>query len=75
VSLGLAPVVVEEVFRILRGIREAGTSLLVVEQHVGRALELAERAVLLSKGRVVDEGPVADVADRVNELLPERVTG
>ena len=70
-SLGLAPVVVDEVFANLRAIHEAGTTLLVVEQHVGRALSLADHAVLLSKGTVVHQGPVDELGDLVNRLLPE----
>ena len=69
-SLGLAPIVVDEVFATLARIRQAGTSLLIVEQHVGKALSLADRAVLLSKGSVVHEGPVDELRDLVGELLP-----
>jgi branched-chain amino acid transport system ATP-binding protein len=74
-SLGLAPVVVDEVFATLQRIRASGASLLIVEQHIGRALELADHAVLLSKGQVVHQGPVAELGDLVDRLLPERVTG
>jgi branched-chain amino acid transport system ATP-binding protein len=69
-SLGLAPVVVEQVFDTLREIRDAGTALLVVEQHVGRALSLADEAVLLHKGRAVQQGPVSDLGDVVTQLVP-----
>lgn len=69
-SLGLAPIVVDEVFRTLERIRQEGTSLLIVEQHVGRALTLADRAVLLSKGEVAHEGPVSEIGDRIERLLP-----
>jgi branched-chain amino acid transport system ATP-binding protein len=69
-SLGLAPIVIDEVFRILYTIRQAGTALLVVEQHVGRALALADYAVLLSKGEVVHSGPAAELGDLANQLLP-----
>jgi branched-chain amino acid transport system ATP-binding protein len=69
-SLGLAPVVVEEVFIALRTIRDAGTALLIVEQHVGRALSLADEAVLLQKGRVAHAGPTAELGDLVTQLLP-----
>lgn len=69
-SLGLAPAIVDEVFTTLRTIRDAGTSVLVVEQHVERALSLADEAVLLSKGEVVQQGPVAEIADLVDRLLP-----
>ncbi|HUY23100.1 MAG TPA: ABC transporter ATP-binding protein [Acidimicrobiales bacterium] len=73
-SLGLAPVVVDEVFAGLRTILEAGTALLVVEQHVDRALSLADEVVMLAKGRVVRQGPVADVGADVTDLLPARAT-
>jgi branched-chain amino acid transport system ATP-binding protein len=70
-SLGLAPRMIDEVFRALREIRDAGTSLLVVEQQVPRALELAEYAVVLRKGRVAHAGKVADLpAALTEEILP-----
>ena len=71
-SLGLAPVVVEEVFETLAAIRAEGTALLIVEQHVGRALSLADAAVLLAKGRVVHAGPVSELGDLVDQLLPDQ---
>jgi branched-chain amino acid transport system ATP-binding protein len=71
-SLGLAPIVVDDVFQTLREISRAGTSLLVVEQHVGRALEIADRAVLLSQGRAIHEGPVDELGDVIEKLLPGR---
>jgi branched-chain amino acid transport system ATP-binding protein len=69
-SLGLAPIVIDEVFQTLHAIRRAGTALLVVEQHVGRALELADYAVLLSKGEVIHSGPADELGDIANQLLP-----
>jgi len=69
-SLGLAPRVVDDVFRALREIRDAGTSLLVIEQQVPRALELAQHVVILRKGRVVHAGPTAELGDLARELLP-----
>jgi branched-chain amino acid transport system ATP-binding protein len=67
-SLGLAPVLMDEVFRTLAAIRDEGTSLLVVEQHVGRALSLADHAVLLSKGRVAQSGPVEELGEALATL-------
>jgi branched-chain amino acid transport system ATP-binding protein len=58
------------VFRTLETIRSVGTSLLIVEQHVRRALTLADRAVLLQKGSVVAQGPVDEIRAKVDELLP-----
>lgn len=70
-SLGLAPRVVDDVYRALREIRDAGTSLLVIEQQLPRALELAEQVVVLRKGRVVEAGPVDELGDLARELLPD----
>lgn len=74
-SLGLAPRVVDDVYRALREIRDAGTSLLVIEQQLPRALELAEQLVVLRKGRVVESGPVGELSDLARELLPESTEG
>jgi branched-chain amino acid transport system ATP-binding protein len=61
-SLGLAPLVVREIFRIVRTInREAGVSVLLVEQNAAIALELADQAYLLETGRVVISGPAAEL--------------
>ena len=68
-SLGLAPIIVEEVYRILESIREAGTSLLIVEQQITYALELCDRIVLLKHGRVDWEGP----ADNAQEIVTSRL--
>jgi branched-chain amino acid transport system ATP-binding protein len=69
-SLGLAPIVVDEVYRVLAAIRDAGASLLIVEQQVTRALQLADHAVVLGKGAVKYAGPVADLEDQAERLLP-----
>ena len=70
-SLGLAPIVVEEVYRILRTIRDAGTALLLVEQHVRHALDLADEVVVLTKGEVVLRGAAAELREELGErLLP-----
>ena len=64
-SFGLAPVVVDEVYAALERVLAAGTSLLLIEQHVDRALVLADDVVVLAKGRVVYDGPVAGVEGRI----------
>ena len=70
-SLGLAPIVVEEVYRVLRTIRDAGTALLLVEQHVRHALDLADEVVVLTKGEVVLRGAAAELREELGErLLP-----
>ncbi|MFM9882818.1 MAG: ABC transporter ATP-binding protein [Burkholderiales bacterium] len=61
-SLGLAPMVVREIFRILRAVnKEAGVSILLVEQNAALALELADQAFLLETGRIVMQGPAAEL--------------
>ena len=69
-SLGLAPVIIDEVYRTLATIRDAGTSLLIIEQHVHQALTLADDVVVLSKGRVTLSGPVDQLGDVTERLLP-----
>ncbi|HXW34836.1 MAG TPA: ABC transporter ATP-binding protein [Acidimicrobiales bacterium] len=68
-SLGLAPVIVDAVYDGLVKIREAGTSLLVVEQQIDRALSIADEAVLLVKGSVAWKGPAAGAAAAMEGLL------
>jgi branched-chain amino acid transport system ATP-binding protein len=61
VSLGLAPVAVEDVYRSLRTVIESGTTVLLVEQDLTRALETAQRVVCMLEGRVVLEGAAGDL--------------
>ena len=58
-SLGLAPAVVDQVFETLRVIHAEGVAILLVEQNVARALELADRAYVLEQGRIVGAGTPA----------------
>jgi branched-chain amino acid transport system ATP-binding protein len=60
-SLGLAPILVDQIFELLARLREQGTTILLVEQNVHRALELADRAYVLVNGRVEREGPAAEL--------------
>lgn len=60
-SLGLAPLVVEEIFSRIRMIKEAGTSVLLVEQNVEAALSVADSVSILDHGSLVFTGKVADV--------------
>jgi branched-chain amino acid transport system ATP-binding protein len=56
-SQGLAPLLVEEVFRTISKIREEGISILLIEQNAQHALQLADRAYVLETGRISQEGP------------------
>jgi len=60
-SLGLAPMLVKEVFRVIREIAERGVTVLLVEQNVHHALEVANRAYVLETGRVTLSGPARDL--------------
>jgi branched-chain amino acid transport system ATP-binding protein len=64
VSMGLAPLIVDEIFRYLRRIASEGISLLVVEQYVARALELADYVYILNRGRIRFAGEPAEVGDQ-----------
>jgi branched-chain amino acid transport system ATP-binding protein len=61
-SQGLAPLIVREVFRIVAQMREAGISVLLVEQNVRMSLEVADRAYVLDDGQVVYAGPARELA-------------
>jgi branched-chain amino acid transport system ATP-binding protein len=60
-SLGLAPLVVQEIFGTIRTINQQGTSVLLVEQNARYALETATRGYVLQTGAVVASGPCADL--------------
>jgi branched-chain amino acid transport system ATP-binding protein len=72
-SLGLAPLVVDEVFDAIGAINRRGVSILLVEQDVERALDLADRAYLLSEGRVVTTGTSAEL--RASDTIRRSVLG
>jgi branched-chain amino acid transport system ATP-binding protein len=63
-SLGLAPTVVLDMFRAIRGINAQGTSVLLVEQNVAMAMEIARRAYVLEEGRIVAEGLAKDLLEQ-----------
>ena len=68
-SLGLAPIVTDEVYAVLARIRDAGTSLLIVEQHMGHALALCDRAILLDHGTITWQGPTDKAAEAIGTAL------
>ena len=61
-SLGLAPAIVLELFRVIREINGRGVAVLLVEQNVAAALEIARRAYVLEEGRIVAEGAPRELA-------------
>ncbi len=62
-SLGLAPIVVEQLFDVIPCIREAGVTVFIVEQDVRSSLELADTAYVMENGRIVQTGPAANLLD------------
>jgi len=60
-SLGLAPVVVQEIFALLRRLKDAGRTIVLVEQNTQRAVEVADAVYLMQGGKVVLEQPAAEV--------------
>lgn len=60
-SLGLAPILVQRSFEVIREIREQGTTVFLVEQNVQHALKLSDRAYVLENGRIVLEGKGSDI--------------
>src|SRR5512134_3523002 len=61
-SLGLAPAIVLEMFRVIRGINARGVAVLLVEQNVAAALEIARRAYVLEEGRIAAQGEPRELA-------------
>jgi len=61
-SLGLAPLIVKEIFRIVAALREAGVSILLIEQNARAALEVADYGYVLETGEIALEGPAAELA-------------
>ncbi len=71
-SQGLAPLIVEDVYRILGELKQTGVAILLVEQNALLALKIAGRAYVLDSGRVVHAGPAAELAadrDRIRSLM------
>ena len=61
-SMGLAPILVEQVFEIIRSLHKAGTTILLVEQNAQMALSIADRAYVLESGRITISGTGKELA-------------
>lgn len=72
-SMGLAPVLVEQIFDIIEEINNSGTSILLVEQNAQMALSIADRAYVLETGRIVLDGKANDVMN--NSMVIEAYLG
>jgi branched-chain amino acid transport system ATP-binding protein len=62
-SFGLAPVIVLQVFEIIRKLKKEGVTILLVEQNVHQALKIADRAYVLEKGKIILEGNGSDLLE------------
>jgi branched-chain amino acid transport system ATP-binding protein len=65
-SMGMSPIMVEEVGKIIRNINQEGVSIMLVEQNAKMALKLAHRAYILEVGSIVLEGDAGELADNAN---------
>ena len=61
-SMGLAPILVDQIFSIIKDLHKAGTTILLVEQNANRALEIADRAYVLETGKITLEGTGKELA-------------
>ena len=62
-SMGLSPIMVNEIFDIIRSVSESGTTVLLVEQNAKKALSIADRAYVLETGKIVLEGKAKDLLE------------
>ena len=67
-SLGLAPLVVDRLLRALRSAADEGMGVLLVEQHVHKALAVADRVLVMTRGQVALEGTARDLGERLDEI-------
>ena len=74
-SLGLAPLVFQRLLLAVRAVADAGVGVLLVEQHASEALSIADRVVVLRRGRVALEGSAAELRDNIGELESAYLSG
>jgi branched-chain amino acid transport system ATP-binding protein len=67
-SMGLAPMVVDRLFAALRSAADRGAGVLLVEQHVHKAMSIADRVYIMDRGRIALSGTSTELRDRVDEI-------
>jgi branched-chain amino acid transport system ATP-binding protein len=67
-SIGLAPSTVQSVMDLLKDLKQNGQTILLVEQNIHEALELADRAYVMASGRIEVEGPTSELREKGLEL-------
>lgn len=73
-SLGLAPIVIDQIYQVIADLKAEGRTILLVEENASRVVELADRVHLLDNGEIVWEGPAAELAEN-DELLETYLGG
>jgi branched-chain amino acid transport system ATP-binding protein len=74
-SLGLAPLIVQRLLRAVRQAADGGLGVLLVEQHVSQALEIADRAYVMRRGRIEMSGTASELEERVAEIEASYLAG
>jgi sulfate-transporting ATPase len=74
-SIGLAPIIVDRLFSVLRAAADGGVGVLLVEQHVHKALAIADRVYVMDRGRIAISGAAVDLRKRVDEIQASYLTG
>jgi branched-chain amino acid transport system ATP-binding protein len=67
-TLGLAPLIVEQIFELVKQIRDTGIAVLLVEQNATKSLEIADRAYVLERGDIVMQGTPEELTSRGEQL-------
>jgi ABC-type branched-subunit amino acid transport system ATPase component len=67
-SLGLAPLIVDRLLRAVRAAADAGTAVLLVEQHIHKALAVADRVLVMTRGTIALEGNAAELGGHLDEI-------
>jgi ABC-type branched-subunit amino acid transport system ATPase component len=74
-SIGLAPIIVDRLFSVLRAAADEGVGVLLVEQHVQRALAIADRVYVMDRGQIAMSGTAVDLRERVDEIQASYLMG
>ena len=74
-SVGLAPIIVDRLFSVLRAAADGGVGVLLVEQHVHKALAIADCVYVMDRGRIGITGNAADLRERLDEIQASYLTG
>ena len=74
-SLGLAPMLVDRLFEVLRQAADTGAGVLLVEQYVHKALAIADRGYVMDRGRIALTGTAEELSTRVDDIQSSYLTG